>query len=141
QTELIKAGTTCFLDPSSYFPDETARAAGEIGIRGVVSRTAFDVHRTSIGEMPGRKMFRETLEEAVERAEATVLKHNNTHNGRVRAWFALRILAGCSDELCRRIRALADKHGVPIVMHASESRDEIVASRLTSGFSDVERLE
>jgi hypothetical protein len=25
--------------------------------------------------------------------------------------------------------------------HASESRDEIVASRLSSGFSDVERLE
>jgi len=142
QMELIKAGTTCFLDPSSYFPDETARAAGENGMRGIVSRTAFDIHRTSIGEMPsGRKTFRETIEEAVERAEATVLKHNNTHDGRVRAWFALRILAGCSDELCRRIRALANKHGVPIVMHASESRDEIVASRLTSGFSDVERLE
>lgn len=141
QLELIKAGTTCFLDPSSYFPDETARALGETGMRGVISRTAFDVHRTPIGDMPGRKMFRETLEDAMERAEATVAKHNKTCDGRIRAWFALRILAGCSDELCRRTRALADRHNVGIVMHASESRDEIVASRLTSGFSDVERLE
>jgi 5-methylthioadenosine/S-adenosylhomocysteine deaminase len=141
QMELIKAGTTCFLDPSSYFPDETARAVAETGMRGVVSRTAFDIHRTSIGEMPGRKMFRETIDEALARAEAAVVKHNDTVDGRVRAWFALRILAGCSDELCRRTRALADKHGVGIVMHASESRDEIVASRLTSGLSDVERLE
>jgi 5-methylthioadenosine/S-adenosylhomocysteine deaminase len=141
QMELIKAGTTCFLDPSSYFPDETARAVSETGIRGVVSRTAFDIHRTAIGDMPGRRMFRETLEEAMSKAEETVKRHHNTCDGRLHAWFALRILAGCSDELCRRTRVLADKHGVGIVMHASEARDEVVASRLTSGFSDVERLE
>jgi len=139
--ELIRAGTTCFLDPSSYYPGETARAAGESGIRGIVSRTAFDVHNTTIGKMPSKTMFRETLAEALERAEQTVVAHNNTHDGRVRAWFALRILAGCSDDLCRGIRRLADKHGAPIVMHASESYDEIVGSRLSSGVSDVERLE
>jgi 5-methylthioadenosine/S-adenosylhomocysteine deaminase len=141
QMELIKAGTTCFLDPSSYFPDETARAVAETGMRGVISRTAFDVHRTPIGDMPGRAMFRETLEEAMEAAERTVVTYRNSCDGRLDAWFALRILAGCSDELCRRTRALADKYGVGIVMHASESRDEVVASRLTSGASDVERLE
>jgi 5-methylthioadenosine/S-adenosylhomocysteine deaminase len=141
QLELIRAGTTCFLDPSSYYPGETARAAGESGIRGIVSRTAFDIHRTSIGKMPSRSMFRETLEEALTRAEETVVKHNNTHGGRVKAWVALRILAGCSDDLCRGVRRIADKHKVGIVMHASESRDEIVGSRLTSGYSDVERLE
>ena len=141
QIELIRAGTTCFLDPSSYFPAETAKAAGESGIRGVVSRTAFDIHNTAIGKLPSKTMFRETLAEALEQAEDTVVRHNNTHDGRVRAWFALRILAGCSDDLCRGIRRLADKHNVPIVMHASESRDEVVGSRLTSGMSDVERLE
>jgi 5-methylthioadenosine/S-adenosylhomocysteine deaminase len=141
QMELIKAGTTCFLDPSSYFPDETARAVSETGMRGVVSRTAFDVHRTPIGDMPVRAMFRETLEEAMLAAEKTVATHRNTCGGRLDAWFALRILAGCSDELCRRTRALADKYDTGIVMHASESRDEVVASRLTSGASDVERLE
>ena len=141
QMELIKAGTTCFLDPSSYFPDETARAVSETGMRGVVSRTAFDVHRTPIGDMPVRAMFRETLEEAMLAAEKTVATHRNACDGRLDAWFALRILAGCSDELCRRTRALADKYDTGIVMHASESRDEVVASRLTSGASDVERLE
>lgn len=141
QIELIRSGTTCFLDPSSYYPGETAKAAGETGIRGIVSRTAFDVHSTTIGKLPPKTMFRETLSEALERAEDTVVRHNNSHDGRVRAWFALRILAGCSDDLCRGIRRLAAKHAVPIVMHASESRDEIVGSRLSSGFSDVERLE
>jgi 5-methylthioadenosine/S-adenosylhomocysteine deaminase len=141
QTELIRSGTTCFLDPSSYFPGETAKAAGETGIRGIVSRTAFDIHNTTIGKLPSETMFRESLAEALERAEETVIRHNGTYDGRVRAWFALRILAGCSDDLCRGIRRLANKHGVPIVMHASESRDEIVGSRMSSGLSDVERLE
>ncbi len=29
QLELIRAGTTCFIDPGSYFPRETAKAVGE----------------------------------------------------------------------------------------------------------------
>lgn len=139
QLELIHAGTTCFIDPSSYYPAETARAVGESGLRGIVARTAFDVHRTPIGALPSG-MFRETTEEAVERAEATVATLNGTHGGRVRAWFALRILSGCSDVLCQRIKQLADKHRVGVILHASESRDEIVASRVTYGGGDVERL-
>jgi 5-methylthioadenosine/S-adenosylhomocysteine deaminase len=139
QMELLKAGTTCFLDPSSYFPDETARSVAEIGIRGIVSRTAFDVQRTAIGDLP-RNSFRETLEEAVDRSEQTVIKHEGSCSGRIRAWFALRMLAGCSDELCRRIRALATKHKVGIIMHICESREETVVARVNYGMSDVERL-
>ena len=71
QIELIRVGTTCFLDPSSYYPNETAKAAGETGIRGIVSRTAFDVHNTTIGKMPSKNMFRETLAEALSRAGET----------------------------------------------------------------------
>jgi 5-methylthioadenosine/S-adenosylhomocysteine deaminase len=139
QLELIKAGTTCFIDPSSYYPAETARAVGHSGIRGIVARTAFDIHETPIGSLP-RTMFRETTDEAVDRARAAVVAHHGGHGGRVRAWFALRILSGCSDELCRRIKRLADEHGVGVILHASESRDEIVASRLRYGMGDVERL-
>jgi 5-methylthioadenosine/S-adenosylhomocysteine deaminase len=139
QLELIRAGTTCFIDPSSYYPAETARAVGRSGIRGIVARTAFDIHETPIGSMP-RTMFRETTDEAVEKAREVVATHHGSHGGRVRAWFALRILSGCSDELCRRIKRLADEHGVGVILHASESRDEAVASRLRYGMGDVERL-
>jgi 5-methylthioadenosine/S-adenosylhomocysteine deaminase len=85
-------------------------------------------------------MFRETMGEALEKAESTVQTYHGAHGGRLRAWFALRILSGCSDALCQGIKQLADKHGVGIVMHASESRDEIVASRVKYGMGDVERL-
>jgi 5-methylthioadenosine/S-adenosylhomocysteine deaminase len=139
QLELIRAGTTCFIDPGSYYPEETARALGETGLRGIVARTAFDVYDTPIGQLP-TGMFRQTTAEAVERAEQTVTKLNGAHGGRLKAWFALRILSGCSDDLCRQIKARADANGVGVVLHCAESRDEVVGSRMRYGLGEVERL-
>jgi 5-methylthioadenosine/S-adenosylhomocysteine deaminase len=139
QLELIRAGTTCFIDPGSYFPRETARAVGESGLRGIVARTAFDVHETPIGGLP-EGMFRETTDIALQRAQETVDALNGAHDGRIKAWFALRILSGCSDRLIREIKKKADVNGVGVVLHASESRDEIVASRMRHGRPDVERI-
>lgn len=90
QLELIKAGTTCFLDPSSYYPEETARATGDTGMRGIISRTAFDVQNTRIGRLPRQSLFRETTSEALERAERTVVEYANSFDGRVDAWFSIR---------------------------------------------------
>ena len=140
QLELIRAGTTFFIDPGSYCPELTAKALGESGLRGVVARTAFDVHETPIGPLPSR-MFRETTETAVSKAREVVLKLNGLHDGRVRAWFALRILSGCSDALIRQIKQQADTHGVGVVLHACESRDEVVGSRMRYGMAEVERME
>ncbi len=139
QLEMIRAGTTCFVDPGSYFPEETARAMGQSGMRGVIARTAFDVHDTPIGPLPVG-MFRETTELALAKGQDIVSRFNGAHQGRVKAWFALRILSGCSDTLCREIKKHADTNKVGVVMHASESRDEIVASRIKHGMGDVERM-
>src|SRR5581483_622004 len=73
-------------------------------------------------------------------AEQAFKSLNGMHGGRVRAWFALRVLAVCSDELVRAIKAKADEYGVGLVLHASEARDEVVASRVKFGMPDVERL-
>jgi 5-methylthioadenosine/S-adenosylhomocysteine deaminase len=140
QLELIRAGTTCFIDPGSFFPRETAQAVGESGIRGIVARTAIDVHNTPIGELPAG-MFRESGEEALRRAQETVTQLNGAHDGRVRAWFSLRVLSACSDTMIQAIKKKADENGVGLVMHASESFHEISASRALHGASDIERME
>ena len=139
QLEMIRAGTTCFIDPGSYFPEQTAKAAGDSGMRGIVARTAVDIHQTAIGPLP-EKMFRETKDEAVAKSEKTVKELNGLHDGRVRAWFSLRLPVACSNELIGEIKAKADQYGVGIVTHANESRDEVVASRVKYGMQDVERL-
>jgi 5-methylthioadenosine/S-adenosylhomocysteine deaminase len=108
-------------------------------MRGIVARTAIDIHQTSIGALP-EKMFRETKDEAVARSEKAVRELNGSHDGRVRAWFSLRIPVACSNELIKDIKAKADQYDVGIVLHANESRDEVVASRTKYGMQDVERL-
>ncbi len=138
--EMIRAGTTCFVDPGNYFPEQMARAVGESGLRGVIARIAFDVHSTSIGDVPSH-VPRESTGEALSRSEAAVRRFNGTHGGRLRAWFGLRIPAVCSDDLMRGAKQKADQLGVGLVLHTSEARDEVVASRVKFGMPDVERME
>ncbi|MBI2202341.1 MAG: amidohydrolase family protein [Candidatus Rokubacteria bacterium] len=70
-----------------------------------------------------------------------VAQHNGSLNGRLKAWFSMRVPVACSDDLLRRIAALAEKRGVGVIGHACENRDEIVASHLKYGMGDVARLE
>lgn len=138
--EMIRAGTTCFVDPGNYFPDEMARAVGETGLRGVIARTNFDVHATSLGEL-APKVVRETADQALGHAQGVIDRHHKTHDGRLRTWIGLRIPAVCSDDLIRKAKRKADANDVGMVLHASEARDEVVASRVKFGMPDVERLD
>lgn len=140
QLEMIRAGTTCFVDPGNYFPDQMARAIGDSGMRGVIARIAFDVHSTPMGELSSH-LRRETADEALGHAEAAVRRLNGAHAGRVRTWFGLRVLAVCSDDIIRGAKARADALGVGLVLHASESRDEVVAARVKFGMQDLERMD
>jgi 5-methylthioadenosine/S-adenosylhomocysteine deaminase len=138
--EMIHAGTTCFLDPGNYFPDEMAQAVGESGLRGVIARIAFDVHNTAVGELH-QNVRRETAEEALGFAQAAFDRHHGTHEGRLRVWFGLRIPMVCTDHLIQQAKRKADENGVGLVLHTCEARDEVVASRVKFGMPDVERMD
>lgn len=137
--EMIRAGTTSFLDPGNYFPTQMAQAIGESGLRGVIARIAFDVHNTSLGDL-ANTVRREDADQALAHARSAIESFHGAHDGRVRTWVGLRIPAVCSDDLIRKAKALADQYGVGMVLHASEARDEVVASRVKFGMPDVERL-
>ncbi|HEU4659184.1 MAG TPA: amidohydrolase [Pseudolabrys sp.] len=139
QLELLRAGTTCFADPGSYFAAETAQAARESGMRGVIARTVFDMGQTPMGSLP--KNFFEPTDDALARADAMVEEFDGALDGRLKAWFSMRVPVACSDDLLRRLGKLAEKRGVGIIGHACENRDEIVASHLKYGMGDVARLE
>lgn len=139
QVEMIRAGITAFADPGNYFPNETARAVSESGMRGLLARTVFDMSQTVMGTVP--KGFHESTEDALARADAMVQELDGSANGRIKAWFSMRVPVACSDDLLRRLGALAQKRNVGIIGHACESRDETVASHLKYGVGDVRRLE
>ena len=139
QVEMIRAGTTCFADPGSYFAIETAQAVRESGMRGMIARTVFDMGQTNMGSLPAG--FFEATDEALARAEEMVAEFDGSIDGRLKAWFSMRVPVACSDDLLRRMGKLTAKHGVGLIGHACENRDEIVASHLKYGMGDIARLE
>jgi 5-methylthioadenosine/S-adenosylhomocysteine deaminase len=139
QLEQLRAGTTCFADPGSYFAAETAQVTGESGMRGLISRTVFDMGQTNMGTLP--KNFFEPTDEALARADDMVAEYNGAFNGRLKAWFSMRVPVACSDDLLKKMSAMARKRKVGLIGHACENRDETVASHMKYGMGDVMRLE
>lgn len=139
QLELIRAGVTCFADPGNYFPAQAAQAISESGIRGLIARTVMDMGQTAIGTVPNG--FYESLDLGLARADEVIEQYNGSADGRIKAWFSMRVPVSCSDELLVRLNKLALKRNVGIIGHACESRDETVASHLKYGIGDVARLE
>lgn len=139
QLEQLRAGTTCFADPGSYFAAETARATGESGMRGLISRTVFDMGQTNMGNLPPN--FFEPTDTALARADEMVAEYDGKFDGRLKAWFSMRVPVACSDDLLKRMSALARRRKVGLIGHACENRDETVASHLKYGMGDVARLE
>lgn len=139
QLELLRAGTTCFADPGSHFTSETAQAVKESGLRGIIARTVFDMGTTPMGSLP--KNFFEPTDSALASADEMVAEYDGALDGRLKAWFSIRVPVACSDDLLRKLAQLAEKRGVGVIGHACENRDETVASHLKYGMGDVARLE
>jgi 5-methylthioadenosine/S-adenosylhomocysteine deaminase len=126
--EMIRSGTTCFSDPGSYRPDPVARAALEIGIRGVVARESWDVPDAN-----APVTHTETSAQALERGEEVVQRWNGAGHDRLRAWFSLVRPSHVSDELCTGTMERADALGTGIHGHLTASRTQDSKTRRVVG--------
>jgi 5-methylthioadenosine/S-adenosylhomocysteine deaminase len=140
QLEMIKSGTTCFLDPGSHFPDEVARAATQSGMRCVLTRSTMDIHSNSRGSLPQTR-FRESTDEAVARLGDAISRLHGSAGGRIRASASLRNLYTASDRLITEVKALADRHKTLVQSHVAGNHSGPVASLARHDCRDVERLE
>ena len=139
QLEMIKSGTTCFIDPGNHFPDEVARAATQSGMRCVLSRSTMDTHSNPRGDLP-RTRFRESTEEAIARLDDVIGRLHEGAGGRIRASASLRNLYTASDRLVTEVKALADRHKTFIQAHVAANHSGQVASLARHGCRDVERI-
>jgi 5-methylthioadenosine/S-adenosylhomocysteine deaminase len=137
--ELLRNGVTTFIDAGNYFPEQTARAAGETGMRCVVAKSAMDIAKSPFGALPTR--FLETTEEAVEREEETVKRLNGAHGGRVKAWFQFRGIPNSSDQLIRSLKDKADRYQTGIQTHACFAKETVEACKTQFGTTEIDRLE
>ena len=133
--EMILNGTTCFCDPGGYHEHSLARAAKDIGIRGILSRSTRDLHSASY---PLPDNLRETTEQAIERGTKLVEQYKD--GDLLRAWYSLRVPYNVSDELCVALRDLAARHGVAIHSHVCAQDGENEMSVKRWGVRVLERL-
>jgi len=126
--EMIRGGTTTYCD-MYYFEDVVAEVTAQAGMRGVLGETLLDF------PTPDSKTWREALaytDKFIARWKASPL---------VIPAVAPHAPFTNSAESLGAARALADRHGVPFVIHVSETRDEERQIREKHGMSSTAWLE
>ena len=126
--EMIKSGTTCFAD-MYFFEDAVARAVAESGLRAVLSWGIIEAGVAEVGKV--------TLQNSVEFSE----RWNGFDEGRIHARLAPHSVYTCSPELLSEVRSQANRLGVGIHIHLSESRWEVEQTTRKYGVTPVEHLE
>ncbi|MCX7944735.1 MAG: amidohydrolase family protein [Deltaproteobacteria bacterium] len=126
--EMIKSGTTCFVD-MYYYEDVIAGAASELGIRGICGETVLKFPSPdAISYDIGFKYARAYIEE----------------------WQGHRLITPaiaphapytCTPEILREAKRIAEDYNIPVLIHISETAFEVENARKEWGMSPVEYLD
>jgi len=112
-TELLKGGTTTFLDPGSTKHIDACLAAYETAGCRIITGT----HVTDRANALNLPVYE--TDEAIRIMEDTVRRYDGALDGRVRAWAMPFSQAFASSELLRAAKAIAGRHGRGITLHHS----------------------
>jgi 5-methylthioadenosine/S-adenosylhomocysteine deaminase len=127
--EMIQSGTTAYGD-MYYFEEEIARATSAAGLRGVLGQTIIQF------PVPDAK----TPQEGLARAEAFIREFQ--HDELIVPAVAPHAPYTNDSKTLLASRALAAKYGVPLLIHVSETRDELKNSQEAhAGLSPVAYLQ
>jgi len=136
--EMLRHGTTCFVDPGNAHPERTVEAVAELGIRAVVARSAFDLGGSEFGKVPA-ELVRDP-DTAASLAADLYDRFDGSHDGRVRVSVSFRGLNNSSDELITRLGEVAQDRSTFLQTHACFSYQTHDASLAKFGLPEVERL-
>lgn len=132
--EMIRSGVTCFNDAGGYMAEPVARAAADMGIRGIINRSARD-----LAPAGNSNLIVESTDEALGHAVDLVEKWNGACDGRLRAWFGIRVSNSASDDLIRQTGELARQYGVGVHSHVAAGWFEKPASLELFGKRPLDR--
>ena len=130
--EMMKSGTTAFIDAGSYHMDAAAAVYEESGLRGCISYSTMDEEGLpeSIAMNAGQ---------AVE--ETDRLYENWNGKGNLKVYYSLRALNSCSHELTELAAGHARERGAMLQAHMNEYQGEIDGIIAREGMRPYEYLE
>lgn len=144
-SEMLRSGTTCFLDMGAQNDvGGVVDAIEKTGMRGITGRHACDVRPEKVPdgwtpEMMDHHFFPDA-HTALEVLGETVTAYNGRGNGRVRCWVNIEGKEPCSLELHVGARALAGQLGVGTTYHLATSIEEARVSEKKHGKWPIRRI-
>lgn len=126
--EMIKSGTTSFCD-MYLFAKEVARATADSGMRGWLGEVLYDFPSPNYGAPENGIAYLEELM-AEYRDHPLISITVDPH-----------AVYTCSPDLLKRLKGVAEKHGVAYVIHLSETRDEVESCLAKYGNTPVMHLD
>lgn len=125
--EMITSGTTTFCDMYLY-ADSVARAAKAAGLRAVVGEVLYDFDSPNYGPVEAGLRYTQALIEAW-REDPLVQIAVEPHSAYL-----------CAPDLLREAKAIADREATPMVIHLSESAQEVDQIRKRYGMTPTAHL-
>ena len=114
--EMIRCGTTSFIDAGSYHMEAAAAVYAHSGLRGALSCSTMDDQK-----LPGS--IRQTADEAI--ASTDDLYDAWHGKGNLKVYYSIRSLISCSERLITDVFARAKKRKTMVQAHMNEYPNEI----------------
>ncbi len=130
--EMIKSGTTAFIDAGSYHMDAAAEVYAKTGLRGRLSYSTMD-------EEGLPKSIAMDAKQAVQETDS--LYENWNGKGNLKVYYSLRALNSCSDELTELAAAHAKERNAMLQAHMNEYQGEVDGIIKREGMRPYEYLE
>ncbi|KAJ6069715.1 hypothetical protein N7499_011602, partial [Penicillium canescens] len=138
--EMLKTGTTCFLEPMLTYRagfDQVCSAVGMMGIRGCLGKLVkfTETNRQlSITDPRDRDLLAMSIPELLKSHQ----KHHNSHDGRIHVWAASGTPRGTSISHYRELGEICSHNGISATMHCAEAPRDRIIYRDTYGCSAME---
>lgn len=114
--EMIKSGTTGFVDAGSYFMEDAAAVYAESGLRGALSYSTMD-------EEGLPESIAMNAQEAIKRTDSLYDRFHG--KGHLKVYYSLRALNSCSGRLVELESEHARERGTMLQAHMNEYMGEI----------------
>ncbi|MDR6869586.1 5-methylthioadenosine/S-adenosylhomocysteine deaminase [Bosea sp. BE125] len=137
--EAIRSGATTLVDPFRHVPSY-AGAMADTGLRLWLSESCADIDTRKIrfGEYGIDEAFGQGF---LDRTQALIEDWNGARNGRVNCQIAAHAPDNCSPAMLRRLKEMAEQHGLTRTCHLAQSPGEVAAVKAAHGLTPAGYLD
>ncbi|MGR6899323.1 amidohydrolase family protein [Rummeliibacillus sp. BSL5] len=117
--EMIKSGTTAFIDAGGRHMHKVAESIVESGLRGAITCSTMDSGK----DIPD--IMKSSIEKNISDNRQLYNQFHGTGNGRLDVWFSLRSIITCTPDLIQEVFAAAKECSTGVQSHMNEYPNEI----------------